>query len=223
MSNPDSFIDEVTEEVRRDRRPEHKRRIKGQVIELALPTYYEDVSSSRIREAIEKNLEVSMLVDPLVEAYIYEHGLYIGAPLYKDVAKPQPLSIRHSGRQGRTRARSTDGAEITARTVKASELLGALGDERLADYVRQQASGRILLLENASWRNGSAETMPLLLGELERVLAALFSMEVSPSLMDCNEPDRPSLMPCSEGMERPPPRSGAALPGVPCPDPGMCM
>ena len=154
------------EEVRRDRQPEHKRRIKGQVIELALPTYYEDVSSSRIREAIDKHLEISMLVDPLVEAYIYEQGLYIRAPLYKDVAKPQPLSIRHSGRQGHTFARSTDGAKITARTVKASELLAALGDERLADYVRQRASGRILLLESASWQNSSAETMPLLLSEL---------------------------------------------------------
>ena len=154
------------EEVRRDRRPDHKRRIKGQVIELALPTYYEDVSSSRIREAIDKNLEISMLVDPLVEAYIYEQGLYIRAPLYKELAKTQSLSIRHSSRQGRIRARSTDGAEIAARTVKASELLKALGDERLADYVRQRASGRILLLESATFKNGSAETMPLLLSEL---------------------------------------------------------
>lgn len=154
------------EEVCRDRRPDRKRRIKGQVIELALPTYYEDVSSSRIRESIDKNLEISMLVDPLVEAYIYEQGLYIHAPLYKEVAKAQSLNIRHSGRQGRYRARSTDGAEIAAHTVKAAELLEALGDERLADHVRQQASGRILLLDNASWREERAETALLLLSEL---------------------------------------------------------
>lgn len=154
------------EEVGRDRRPDRQRRLLGQVIELTLPTYYEDVSSSRIRESIDKNLEISMLVDPLVEAYIYEHGLYVRAPLYKETARTLSLQIRHTHKKGVYRARSADGADVLAHSVNAASLLSELRDAELTDYVRRHASGRILMLDYARWNERSAETLPLMLSEL---------------------------------------------------------
>ena len=155
-----------SEELRRDRRPDHKRRIKGQVIELSLPTYYEDVSSSRIRESIDKSMEISVFVDPLVEAFIYEQGLYIHAPLYKEATEPISLSIGLTVKNGLYHARSSHGAEIRARSVNASCLLAELGSAALAHHVRQHTSGRILLLESIARGADVAETLPTLLCEL---------------------------------------------------------
>ncbi|MDO4571758.1 MAG: hypothetical protein Q4C13_00190, partial [Clostridia bacterium] len=154
------------EEAARDRRPDRRRRITGQVIELSLPTYYEDVSSSRIRESIDKNLEISMFVDPLVEAYIYERGLYVRTPQYKETARTLALTVRHTESRGLLRARASDRAEIRARSLNASSLFKELQDTALADCVRERTSGRILLIEDASWPEGGGESAPLLLGEL---------------------------------------------------------
>jgi len=63
-------------------------KLTGNVITLTLPTYFEEVSSSRIRENIDKNLDISMLVDPVVQGYIYENGMYLRAPQYKTVLSP---------------------------------------------------------------------------------------------------------------------------------------
>ena len=72
-------------------------KLTGEVITLTLPTYYEDVSSSRIRENIDKNLDISMLVDPVAQGYIYENGMYLRAPQYKTALSPAaPWFTRHS-------------------------------------------------------------------------------------------------------------------------------
>lgn len=60
-------------------------KLTGNVITLKLPTYFEEVSSSRIRENIDKNLDISMLVDPVAQGYIYENSMYLRAPQYKTV------------------------------------------------------------------------------------------------------------------------------------------
>lgn len=71
------------------------KRLKGKVIRLSLPPFYEDVSSTRIRENIDKNLDISMMVDPMAQEYIYANSLYVRAPQYKtalDPAAPEMLS-----------------------------------------------------------------------------------------------------------------------------------
>ncbi len=69
-------------------KPPALERLRGQVVELALPVFYEDVSSTRIREFIDKNLEISMMVDPIVEAFIHDNSLYLRAPQYKRTMQP---------------------------------------------------------------------------------------------------------------------------------------
>jgi nicotinic acid mononucleotide adenylyltransferase len=57
--------------------------IKGTVEILKLPSKYSMISSSQIRNYIDKNRDVSTLVDPLVSQYIHENGFYQREPLDK--------------------------------------------------------------------------------------------------------------------------------------------
>lgn len=57
--------------------------IKGTVEVLKLPAKYSTISSSQIRNYIDKNRDVSTLVDPLVSQYIHENGFYQREPLDK--------------------------------------------------------------------------------------------------------------------------------------------
>ncbi|QCX32548.1 cytidyltransferase [Caloramator sp. E03] len=62
-------------------------KIKGEVIRLSLPAKYEDISSSQIRSNIDENRDVSSLLDPLVQNFIYENGFYKREPQYKSIVK----------------------------------------------------------------------------------------------------------------------------------------
>ena len=66
---------------------EMMKRITGKVIELELPEQLEEVSSSRIRENIDQNRDISDLIDPLVQEYIYYNGLYLREPEYKPIVR----------------------------------------------------------------------------------------------------------------------------------------
>jgi len=68
-------------------------RIKGTVIQLSLPTRYEDISSTQIRENIDKNRDISKLIDPMAADYIYNYGLYIREPLYKTLLETKTIEV----------------------------------------------------------------------------------------------------------------------------------
>jgi len=65
--------------------------IDGDVILLSLPPQYEDISSTQIRSNIDENRDISMLIDPLVQKYIYENGFYQRQPADKYLL--QTLSV----------------------------------------------------------------------------------------------------------------------------------
>jgi hypothetical protein len=54
--------------------------IEGEVHRLALPSKYSDISSTQIRNYIDENRDISSLVDPLAQQYIYENGFYQREP-----------------------------------------------------------------------------------------------------------------------------------------------
>ncbi len=58
-------------------------RIKGEVLQLQLPTHLEDISSTRIRENIDLGRDIGNLIDPTVQDYIYHNSLYLREPQYK--------------------------------------------------------------------------------------------------------------------------------------------
>ncbi len=54
-------------------------------IRLVLPAQYEQISSTQIRNYIDESRDISELVDPLAQRYIYERGLYQREPQFKEV------------------------------------------------------------------------------------------------------------------------------------------
>ena len=67
--------------------------ISGQVVELKLPTHLEDISSTRIREAIDSNRDISNLIDPVVQEFIYSRGLYLREPQDKPLLQTEDISF----------------------------------------------------------------------------------------------------------------------------------
>ncbi len=67
-------------------------RITGKVYELELPEHLEDISSTKIRENIDMNRDISNLIDPSVQEYIYYNGLYLREPEYKPVIRARAIS-----------------------------------------------------------------------------------------------------------------------------------
>ena len=158
-------------------------RIRGEKKILSLPAFYETVSSTRIREYVDKNMDISMLVDPMVQNFIYERGLYLRAPQFKQVMKQQELTVRfapsipaeltggqtEAGYSAALRLRSDNRlcGWVCGRTVRASDLWTALGDLQTAEFVRRHTSGRILLVERVHLSGEQApEHVRLLLTEL---------------------------------------------------------
>ncbi len=68
-------------------------RISGDVIELQLPTHLEDISSTRIRENIDLGRDISNLIDPAVQDFIYRNGLYLREPQYKQIIRASYLDF----------------------------------------------------------------------------------------------------------------------------------
>ncbi|MEA5143073.1 MAG: cytidyltransferase-related domain protein [Oscillibacter sp.] len=65
--------------------------ITGDVITLQLPPELEDISSTRIRENIDLNRDISHLIDPVVQEFIYQRGLYLREPQYKPLMEAGTL------------------------------------------------------------------------------------------------------------------------------------
>ncbi len=51
--------------------------ITGEIIELQLPPHLEDISSTRIRENVDLNRDISNFIDPVIQDFIYQNGLYL--------------------------------------------------------------------------------------------------------------------------------------------------
>ena len=67
--------------------------ITGKVLELTLPPQLEEISSTRIREAVDANRDVSNLIDPMAQEFIYRRGLYLREPQDKPVLRTEDLAF----------------------------------------------------------------------------------------------------------------------------------
>ncbi|MEE0517284.1 MAG: hypothetical protein UC708_05320 [Anaerovoracaceae bacterium] len=68
--------------------------ITGEVINLHLEEYFEDISSTRIRENIDSGRDISNLIDPVAQNYIFENGLYMREPAYKHVLQARDIHLK---------------------------------------------------------------------------------------------------------------------------------
>lgn len=57
--------------------PKERLGITGRVLQLQLPPHLEDISSTRIRENVDLNRDISNLIDPVIQDFIYQNGLYL--------------------------------------------------------------------------------------------------------------------------------------------------
>lgn len=69
--------------------------ITGKVEELMLPPKLEDISSTKIRENIDNHRDISSLIDPVVQEYIYHKGLYLREPEYKPILRAKAISYEN--------------------------------------------------------------------------------------------------------------------------------
>ena len=68
--------------------------VTADVLQLQLDKYYEDISSTKIRENVDLGIDVSSLVDPVVQNYIYDMNLYVREPADKYVMQAREMIIR---------------------------------------------------------------------------------------------------------------------------------
>ena len=68
-------------------------KISGSILKLKLPVHLEDISSTRIRENIDDNRDISTLIDPVAQNYIYENSLYLREPQYKQILHAKTIQI----------------------------------------------------------------------------------------------------------------------------------
>ena len=165
--------------------------ITGKVVQLQLPSQLEDISSTRIRENIDMNRDISHLIDPMVQEYIYQRGLYLREPQYKpllspgtlrfDEAAPEapllaelqaigmpPAAAQDVQRRGERIMTLRSGDELLAAASfdqrRTRELLALLGDPVRVNDVRNAASGRLLCITGMYGRDD--ESLQLLLTQL---------------------------------------------------------
>lgn len=71
------------------------KQITGKVVELELPPELEDISSTKIRENIDNHRDISSLIDPVVQEYIYHKGLYLREPEFKPILRAKAISFEN--------------------------------------------------------------------------------------------------------------------------------
>lgn len=154
--------------------------IQNEVVELQLPVHFEDISSTRIRENIDHNRDISNLIDTVAQNYIYENSLYLREPQYKRLLQTKAVEIRHF-QDGKDALEiisnsGTDSEKIHAlihaleeensmatiifdqdgkgridgvmvyRHIPTMELYKEFGDLQTAGYIREETSGKIVLI-----------------------------------------------------------------------------
>lgn len=67
--------------------------IEKTVIRMNLTDKFEAISSTQIRNLIDQNRDISDLIDPLVQKFIYERGLYRREPQFKQVLMTKSLAV----------------------------------------------------------------------------------------------------------------------------------
>ena len=143
-------------------------KITGEVVELTLPVHLEDISSSKIRENIDNNRDISSLIDPVVQNYIYDNALYLRQPMYKFILSAKKLGFRvireHSVLQEVAITDSSRNDAMIARAlvypVESVHLYEEFGDAGLAAYVRRAAAGRTLIIHHMEADLAAVEVDP---------------------------------------------------------------
>ena len=142
--------------------------ITGDIIHLHLPPHLEDISSTRIRENVDLNRDISNFIDPVIQDFIYQNGLYLrdrqeksllgaGEVDFYWVREPEPALVEdiigertlHPSEK-LLLLRHSDSREVLGyivyRDVISSELFSLMGDTQLADRIRLRSAGKTMFI-----------------------------------------------------------------------------
>ena len=115
--------------------------IKGDVKILSLPVHVEEISSSQIRENIDYNRDVSNLIDPIAQKYIYDNSLYLREPQFKQILKENSILVQVTDQDD-------------------SQLLTELNDTLLKNHINKnqinrtlQKEGMIIIIRDGEIKN----------------------------------------------------------------------
>ncbi|MFI3251096.1 MAG: cytidyltransferase-related domain protein, partial [Eubacteriales bacterium] len=170
---------------------EEKERLKGDIIVLGLPPHLEDISSTRIRENVDLNRDISSLIHPIVQDFIYQNGLYlrdfqdkqlIDSPdLFfswvecpsKDVVKRWESVFERDLFSGKGEqyllledAQFTPLGYLSYRYLTSDELFSALQDVQLANRLRLRSQGKMILITGACGVSGMRDYLQIIFAEL---------------------------------------------------------
>lgn len=84
---------QIYSSVEKDRLEENVKGLKRDVVRLVLPPQFEQISSTQIRNYIDQNRDISDLIDPLAQKYIYARGLYQREPQFKEMVTTKSLRV----------------------------------------------------------------------------------------------------------------------------------
>ena len=117
--------------------------IKGKVLELKLPLYLEDISSTRIRENIDLNRDISNLIDPIAQNYIYDNSLYLREPQYKLIMQTKDISIEED----------TGANKALVKEIEESVLHNDPASNKFRDYMNRISTSIVIIRDG---RQGNA-------------------------------------------------------------------
>lgn len=112
--------------------------ITGKLCELELPQHLEDISSTRIRENVDLNRDISNLIDPIVQEYIYNNGLYLREPEYKPIIRARAISFEEVEQP----------EDALLEEIAAQVLQGEEEKERILFSMRESGDHLLLLRNN---------------------------------------------------------------------------
>lgn len=120
-------------------------KIRGTVIELALPVELDEISSSRIRENIDRNRDVSNQIDPLAQSYIYENSLYLREPKFKQVFSARRIEPEILSKDDR----------IPVEELLTTVFFDRLDKTKIRAYLQREDTSCVIL------RDGEREGLPI--------------------------------------------------------------
>lgn len=128
--------------------------ITGDVVRVCLPEPFGFISSSLIRDNIDRNVDNAGLLDASAMTYISENGLYRHEPMFKPVIRPGSRQVDLQETAGGavltlTSRKGAAGAcaEAAVRVIRSAELYHALGDRRQAELIRSRETVRLMLID----------------------------------------------------------------------------
>ena len=154
-------------------------KITGEMIHLHLPDHLEDISSTKIRDNIDLNRDISNLIDPIVKDFIYENNLYLREPPYKPLESAEGLHFQEISSDNQNFVGPPEKSilllnseekeqllgDLTMSIISPSDLFDVLHDLSLSDQIRRRTSGKILLITGvhtlASWKTQNIDQLLL--------------------------------------------------------------